>query len=288
MCTLLQANLESLMRAASESRRLVCLDIRGAVFGAAGIQPILQMLHKCSGLRELRVSVSHESDKSELLLGAAEANPRCMLVVTAQASAEACENALVIQTREQADTLQSLPDSDGTASERPGCMMALVERTQGGAVAKAGTHLRRARCSTASASLKCSQQSRRAFKQTSGLCKGSSAGGAAQRGAQVFMRADRRGTGSARLKDLSKALKAFKIDGFSSKKVQYARFYVTMDCDRGGLVYRCNALVSDHSATRTISKLALRVTVGSSANSEYARGCRWWRSFDWRRRRSTK
>lgn len=217
----LQNDLESLMIAASGSRRLACLDLRGAMFDSAGTGAIILMLEKCAALRELRVSVSCQQDKSRLLLGAARVNPRCLLVVTAPNTSATCENAMAGPACAHSNAHQSTPASEGTVSNQDREALALVPLPSGNAMAPAGLHKRRARSSVAGTSLKSSKQGRREFKQSSGLLKSSSAGGAAQRGAQVFRRADRRGTGCASLRDLSKALKAFKIDGFSSKKVPH-------------------------------------------------------------------
>eukprot|EP00892_Ulva_mutabilis_P010129 jgi/Ulvmu1/7489/UM037_0033.1 len=214
-----QADLESLVSAASGCKRLTCLDVRGAVFHRASTKPVLTLLQRCTGLKELRVSVSCQQDKAHLLLGAARVNPRCLVVVAAPSTGDTCENSLAGREMDSAAELHSPQELECAACDNDRAGTALVPLLHGNAVAPPVRRSRRARSSTAGTSLASSKQGRRSFKHCSGLYKGSSAGGAAQRGAQVFMRADRRGTGSAKLKDLSKAFRAFKVDGFSSKKL---------------------------------------------------------------------
>lgn len=211
-----QGGLGSFMQAASKSRRLTCLDVRGAVFDACAADSLAALLAKCATLRELRISAKCQQDKSLILRAASGVNSRCLLIVTTPGTDDSSENALATG----ASTRTCSPDlSESAGNAGHGEQLALVQLPQNSDVTARERKARRACSSVAKASLKCCKQSRQSFKQSGGLFKGSSAGGAAQRGAQVFMKADRRGVGSAKLKDLAKALKAFKVDGFSSKKV---------------------------------------------------------------------
>lgn len=213
---LMQNDLESLLRAASESKRLACLDVRGAIFHTDASDILSATLAKCVTMRELRVSTSCQQNKSQMLRAAYRASPQCLLVVTTPGTDTVSENALTVLPYGPLVGFRSpsVSESAGDAGRS-----ALAQLPHDRDLALCEKRSRRTCSSMAKTSLKSSKRSRQSFKQSGGLFKGSSAGGAAQRGAQVFMKADPRGVGCAKLQDLAKAIRAFKIDGFSSKKV---------------------------------------------------------------------
>lgn len=215
-----QDTLDGLMRAASASTSLMCLDIRGAVLNVDATELLVALLGKCPTLQELRVSAESQQHKSKILRSARRISPQCLLVVTTPMSDDLEENSMLSEPYDPPAILHSPSTSSGTGRQPFREVQGLLQLAQGNSLAIHNTNARRTRSSMSQATLRSSKQSRQSFKQESGLFKGSSSGGVAQRGAQVFIKADRRGTGFATLKGLSKALKSFKIDGFSGKKVR--------------------------------------------------------------------
>lgn len=278
----MQSDLESLMCASAKSKRLACLDVRGAILHTGAPEIVSAALAKCVTLQELRVSTSCQHTKSQMLRAAYRASPQCLLVVTTPGTDSVSENALAVGPHSPPAGFRSSSVSDSAGDHGHSVLPALVQLPSDSNRDFVVSE-RRSRCigsSVAKTSLKSSKRSRRSFKQSGGLFKGSSAGGAAQRGAQVFMKADPRGVGSAKLKDLAKAIKAFKIDGFSSKKVPP---YPRTPASVSEHLFLWHSFTSCSCGMQCTAGLALGF-LGVTASLLH----RLWRHFSWKQRRFTK